>query len=319
VNGWAVVLVLLVASGAPRFVSSLLRFSSPRPPITALAFAPDGKSVLVGSQAGLEVRSWPALEKLRSLPTALAHVHDLAFSPDGKALAAVGGAPARRGTVELYSWPEGKLLRRASPSKDLLLAAAWRADSRALLTAGADSVARTLDPVTLKETKSFEGHSRGVLAAAYLPGGAELVTAGLDESLRVWDADAGTLLRTLSNHTRPVLGLSVRPGDEKPPMIASAGEDRTLRLWQPTVGRLVRFARLKSVPLAVAWSGDGKALLAACKDGRLRVLDPDTMDVLRELAVIDGVAHSLAVGPDGSALVGGQGGQLRPVVRKAME
>jgi WD40 repeat protein len=306
VNGWAAATVVLLSAG-----------QGTKPPVTALAFAPDGKSVLVGSQSGLEVRSWPALGKVCALPTALAHVHDLAFSPDGKALLAAGGAPAKQGTVELYGWPEGKLLARASPSKDLLLAAQWRADSAAFVTAGADGVVRTHDPASLKERKVIEGHSRGVLAAAYLPGGAEVVTAGLDESLRVWDAEKGTLSRTLSNHTRPVLGLAVRPGAGMPPLVASVGEGRTVRLWQPTVGRLVRFARLKSVPLTVAWGRDGQTLLVACKDGRLRVIDPDTMDVVREVRAIDGLAYSLAVGPDGSALVGGQDGQLSRVVLAA--
>src|SRR5207249_3895078 len=111
-NGWAV--MALVVLGAAK------------PPVTALAFAPDGKSVLVGSQAGLEQRSWPTLDHVRTLPTALAHVHDLAFAPDGKSLAAVGGAPAKKGTIELYSWPEGKLSRSASTGKDLLLAVDWR-------------------------------------------------------------------------------------------------------------------------------------------------------------------------------------------------
>ena len=48
------------------------------PPVTALAFAPDGEVVLVGSQAGLEVRAWPGLETKRKLATSLAHINDLA-------------------------------------------------------------------------------------------------------------------------------------------------------------------------------------------------------------------------------------------------
>src|SRR5262245_19204161 len=79
--------------------------ASAAPPVTALALTPDGKSVVVGSQAGLEVRTWPELERVRTLATELPHVHDLVFAPDGKTLAAVGGAPAQSGMVELYRWP----------------------------------------------------------------------------------------------------------------------------------------------------------------------------------------------------------------------
>src|SRR5262249_2187675 len=137
-------------------------------------------------------------------------------------------------------------------------------------------------------------------------------------SLRLWNADNGQVLRTFTNHTRPVHDLKVRPGDngKSPPLIVSVSEDRTVRLWQPTVGRLMRFARLESAPLAVAWAADGGAILGACKDGRLRVIDPATVEVLENLPALDGVAYSLAVAPDGSVLVGGQNGQLRRVVLK---
>src|SRR5262245_18265635 len=149
----------------------------PLPPVTALAFAPDGKSVLVGSQAGVEVRGWPDLKPVRSLPTELAHVHDLAFAPDGKTLAVAGGEPAEKGGVELFRWPEGDLLRRVSPHKDLVYAVAWAADSAALVTAGADQTARRLDARTGETTRVLEGHSRAVLAALFLPGDARLLTA----------------------------------------------------------------------------------------------------------------------------------------------
>lgn len=286
--------------------------ASASPPITALALSPEGKSVVVGSQAGLEIRSWPALEKLRSLPTKLVHLHDLAFSPQGNRLLAVGGAPAQKGSIECYNWPEGTLLTRTDSAKDLLLAVCWRADSACFVTTCADGMVRTHSAATLKERQRFEGHSRGVLTAAYLPGREQLITAGLDESVRLWDAERGTLLRTLTQHTRPVLTLAVRPGKQRPPMLVTGGEDRTVRLWQPTIGRMVRFARLHSVPLAVVWTPEEK-LLVACKDGRLRLLDPDTMEVQHEVRALEGVAYSLVVGPDGEYLVGGQNGQLKRV------
>ena len=44
------------------------------PPITAAAFTPDGKQVVTGSQAGIEVRSWPALTVTGHLKTDLSHV-----------------------------------------------------------------------------------------------------------------------------------------------------------------------------------------------------------------------------------------------------
>ncbi|MEJ7637159.1 MAG: hypothetical protein WKF75_04000, partial [Singulisphaera sp.] len=100
-----------------------------------------------------------------------------------------------------------------------------------------------------------------------LPGRAAVLSAGIDETIRLWDVDSGQSLRTLSNHTRPVHHLALRPNadDDTPPSVASVSEDRTVRLWQPTIGRLVRFVRLKSVPMEVAWTADGRTLYVACK------------------------------------------------------
>src|SRR5689334_20928533 len=82
-----------------------------QPPVTAIAFAPDGHSVVIGSQAGVVVCSWPELVQRRQIQTKLVSVHDLAFSPSGQALAIAGGSPAESGIVEIVTWPDGTLLQ----------------------------------------------------------------------------------------------------------------------------------------------------------------------------------------------------------------
>jgi WD40 repeat protein len=287
------------------------------PSVTAVAFTPDGIAVVVGSQAGLEVRSWPELNHVRSLPTELYHVHDLAFSPDGKTLAVVGGAPAESGAFELLGWPSGELVHRASPHSDLIYAVDWQADSTRFATGSADRSVGIHDAVSAKTIQVLQGHSRGVMAVEYLPGQVGLATAGIDESLRLWDVANSKVLRTLPNHTRAVHDLAVCPiGSETAPILASIGADRTVRLWQPTLGRLMRFVRLKSIPLAVAWTDDGLRLVAACKDGSVHLIDSETVEVLKEIPAVDGVAYCLAVAPDRSVVVGGQYGQVIRVLLK---
>ena len=104
---------------------------------------------------------------------------------------------------------------------------------------------------------------------------------------------------------------AVRPGTpaDAPPVVVSAGDDRPVRLWQPTVGRLVRVARLPARPRAVAWSPAGDRLLVGGDDGRLRVLVPDTLEIVDERAGLDGRIHTLVPGPKGGRelLVGGPG------------
>jgi WD40 repeat protein len=285
------------------------------PPLTAVAFAPNGEAILIGSQAGVELQTWPERERIATLPTELANVHDLAFSPEGKVLAVAGGQPAAEGTVELYRWPERDLIRRISPHEDVVYAVAWHGDSHEVALASGDQRVGLLTVAADSPPRYLEGHSRAVLTVAFLAQDGSLISGGVDASIRLWDSSARSTRRTLTNHTRAVNDLKVRPShrDEVLPMIATASDDRTVRFWQPTIGRLVRFARFESAPLALAWSPDGKLLWAACRDGHVRAIDPDSASITRDWPAIDGVAYALALAPDGSILVGGSNGQLRSI------
>lgn len=281
------------------------------PPVTAAAFTPDGKSVLVGSQAGIEVRSWPELKVTGRLRTELAHVHDLAFAPDGRSLLATGGAPAAAGVVEVWGWPGGNLVRRAAGHTDLVYRVAWAPDGSRWATASADHTCRIHAADTGEVLVRYEGHSRPVLAVAFLPDGKAVVSAGVDQTLQVWTAEAGKPVRTLDNHVGPVNDVAVRPSAaaDAPAVVASVGDDRTVRLWQPTIGRLVRFARLPSKPLAVAWAPAGDRLVVGCADGRLRILDPDTLAVTGEKTGLGGRVYCVVPNPEAGRglLAGGMG------------
>lgn len=287
------------------------------PPITAVAFAPDGRAFLSGSQAGVEVRDWPQQRLRDRLESQLVNVHDLEFSPDGSRLATAGGAPAEDGVIELFSWPERTLLRRVRLQKDLVYDVAWDSNSSTLAAASLDGTVVLYDADEDRVIRSLPGHSRGVLAVEFVADSL-LVSAGLDQTLRVWNLATGELVRTLDNHTRPVHDIAVRPQqpDGALPLIASAGEDRTVRLWQPTIGRMVRFVRFDSaVPLAIQWMDGGRRLAVACSDGHIRVIDPDTAQIENDGPVLNGLAYCLRLHPSGRGLlVGGRSGLARHVL-----
>jgi len=281
------------------------------PPITAGVFAPDGKSAIIGSQRGISVRSLPELQQTATLPTKLAHVHDLEFSPAGDVLAAVGGSPAESGAIELYGWPSAELIQRAIVAEDLLYQVSWRDDGEVLAVAGPDQHVLLLDR-QLELQGRLTGHSRDTTTVAFLSGG-YLVSGSRDQTLRVWQQPGNELVRTLNNHTREVWDVAARTvSGDSPAVVASSGEDRTVRFWWPVRGRLMRFAKLPSPALDIAWTVDGARLLAACADGHLRVVDPDSVQVVRELPIADGWLYTVAASPDGQSLfAGGAGGTMQ--------
>jgi len=284
--------------------------------VTALAFSPDGAVLVVGSQAGVEMRSWPGLEPAGTIETELDHVDAIRFSPAGDSLALAGGVPADGGSIEIARWPGGESAWRAAPQDDLIYGVAWRGDGRTIATGSIDRTVAVLDTANGDVLRRIEGHSRGVMAVAYLAEPELLLSAGIDQSIRVWQPDNSDALRNLDNHTQPVYDLVLRPGQPEGtlPMVVSVSEDRTMRLWQPTIGRLVRFLRLDSAPLAVTWTPDGLWIVAVAKDGHVYRVDPDTVEVLERIPAVDGWAYSLAMHPTGREVaVGGEHGELRRV------
>jgi len=300
------------------------------PPVTALAVTPGGKTILAGSQRGVRQLELPTLKPLGTWWKQLDAVTAIRFSASGKELLLAGGSPAEKGEARLYRWPSRTLLRSFDGGEDLLLDVSWAGEpaagddplaGRKIISVGMDKKLRVFDAASGKQLLVREGHSRGVTSVVQLPGRHGLVTAGLDHSLRVWSDEgrvAGELeiVRALDNHRAPVMDLALRPGREGIlPMVLSVSEDATVRFWQPTIGRMVRFAsiltRSPSWPLQCDWLPGGKYAVVVGTDGRLRVIDPETVQVAWESAAIAGWAYCLAVIPGGRYVaVGGQAGEL---------
>ncbi|MCR9296658.1 MAG: hypothetical protein NXI32_28460, partial [bacterium] len=99
-----------------------------QPPITALAFAPEGDAVLAGSQSGVSVYSWPDLQLRQQLECRSENVHDIAFAMDAKRFAVGGGLPSQAGYVEFYTWPACTSLGSTAEHQDSVLSVTWLDD-----------------------------------------------------------------------------------------------------------------------------------------------------------------------------------------------
>lgn len=292
------------------FVGSAIKLDA-QPPITATAFTPDGRAVLIGSQLGVQVLSWPGLEPMDQLQSKISNLHDIAFSPSGAQLAVAGGDPAENGEIEIFTWPAGSLSSRLTGHNDSVMSVVW-IDELQLASAGLDQRVIVWNTTTGVQTQVLVGHSRGIGGLALVKAANVLVSGSRDQSLRIWDLQTGQLKNSLTNHTQPIHRLAVRPNSSPLAMVASASDDRTVRLWQPTIGRMVRFARLAAKPLDICWLPDGSRLVAGCDDGAIYLIDPDTIQVTDKRQVIQGGwIYTVTADLNGSSiLVGGSHGKL---------
>jgi WD40 repeat protein len=284
------------------------------PPITALTFSPDGSQIITGSQSGLTLLDDSAA-LVKSLIVEMDNVHDVQFSPDGNLLVVVGGNPAETGVMELYHWPSLNREHRHELHEDVIHSVSFSTDGTHLVIASADEVCSVYDLESTKIVSRFTQHSRGVASAIFLPDDETIISGAGDETLRVWTSSTAEDLRTLHNHSRQVSALALRRNSSGLPLVASASADLTVRLWQPTIGRMMRFAKLLSEPLCLAWCGGGH-LIAGCRDGQARLINADSVQIERTIDVASGWLYRVAVDPadDRQVVFGSDDGRVYRVV-----
>lgn len=289
------------------------------PPITAVTLTPGGREVLIGSQAGVELRTWPEMRMVAKVATGLEHVHDLAFAPDGKSLAMAGGTPGESGTVELWDWEGRQKVRSVGSHEDVVYRVAWSPDGEWIASAGGDGICQVSGRADGGLVVNFSGHSGPVLSVRYLDA-MTLASAGVDQTVRLWDGADGKLRRTLDNHVGVVNDIAVSPigADGAADRIITIGEDRTVRLWQPRIGRMVRFTKLDFPPRCIAWPKDSRVVYVGGEDGVIRQFDID--DGLKAVGVMEGGVgrvHEMMFDPRGDRVLaaGERGYRLIPVAR----
>jgi WD40 repeat protein len=288
------------------FVISTILFisashSQAAPPLTAVAFVPDGTQVVLGSQQGIEIRTWPEMAIAGSIDTEFDQVHDLRFSPDGKTLLAAGGSPTEQGAVEVLAWPSQKRVQRIVLHKDVVYRVAWSSNGSRWATASGDGTCSVVDAASGTEVARYSGHSRPVLSLEFTNEATNILSVGVDQTLRLWDSRNGEHLRTLDNHVGTINAIAVCPektnqsSDAQPLTVATISEDRTIRIWQPSIGRLRLFAKLSSLPRTLVWSADGDRIYVGCNDGQLQEVDPESLKILNQFQGLDGRIHEIAI------------------------
>lgn len=283
------------------------------PPVTAMAYSPDGKWLAVASYKEVIVVDPSTGKTKRRLAGFPEQVTSVGFSSDGKMLAGAGGTPGRQGEVRVWStesWAETQVLRGHA---DTVLALAWRSGKDQLATASLDKLIVIWDVTAGKPSKTIKSHADTVQALAYSPDGKLLASGSADKTAKVFDAESGLQVAGLSAHQDAVLAVAFSPDGKH---LVTASADRNMQLWK--VGEWnnpIRGFGHTGPVYAVSWRPDGSSVWAG-SGGKPSFLSYRTENgnraaIVSEDSMSKDWVYATAVSPDGQvAAAGGWDGKI---------
>ncbi len=254
----------------------------------SLAFSPDGKYLAVGIAKTFnqvtqndvcivffDVETGEKINKLRRTVPAnynISPVEDIAFSPDGKYLAA--GTGHGEGVIEVWSIGSGTLVKALTGVKGHIRNLSYSPDGKYIAVSNYSSSIHVWDIGTGRLYKTFTTDEGSINFLTYSPDGQYIALAFNKEigktgehqgTIEIWDVTKGKRIKNITsespNHLIRTLAYSP---DGK--YIASGGYEGVVRLWDSATGAQIKVFdnQPNKFISSIVFSPDGKYMASGC-------------------------------------------------------
>jgi len=236
--------------------------------LSALAFSKDKRVLAVASRDfaadGISLVQFLNLAtgnlENRDLREQECHILSLAYSPDGKTLAAAVQRGGERALVRLWNVAKGKgrTLCRFQHSSGIWNVA-FSPDGATVACPGEDNTVCVVELAGGKIIHRFKGHENEVTAVIFAPDGKTLISGSKDRTIRLWDLETKKEKQCLEGHDGYVIHLNMS-ADGK--VLASQDSNYGTRIWDTATGKEVAACR-RAGEGSMALTPDGKLLALA--------------------------------------------------------
>jgi WD40 repeat protein/uncharacterized caspase-like protein len=171
----------------------------------------------------------------------------------------------------LTTWAQRPELSVQTGHSAQVLSLAFTSDSKLLASGSVDKTIVLWDPATGNQLRSLKGHTGTVNSIAFSVDDRQLASGSADNSIKIWDVATGREMQTMRGHKLYVSSIAFSPDGK---MLVSGSGDQTVKLWDVASGRELRTlvvgpAQRAGMPVAVAFSRDGKTLATGAQEAKL--------------------------------------------------
>ena len=200
----------------------------------------------------------------------------LAYSPDGKRLAASG-----HHEVTLWDAQDGKLLGRIGHLPERICSIAWSSDAKHLAVAGG-TPGLSGEIVLCDADSSHAGKALAriadlMLVVRFSPDGKKLAAGGADNTVKIYEAESGKQLVSIEQHADWITDLAFSPDGTQ---LATASRDRSARVFDVATGEMKSaYLKHEEPVVSIAWADDGDHVFSAARDRKVHIWHaPDAKD-----------------------------------------